>query len=194
MNKQIDINDNPLDSSQTDKLSVAQKGGGTMVVGMKEGQGLLLEEQEDGIEKFEVLGQIVELSSLSAGQHFKPRDQENTYIVQDNEGLGPSTLVITNGEEETVSVERRQKLLNEESEKSRADRGQVEVVDHEQCVELKSRAVLHQLATTEDDDVVGHECNRCLLKGRHWRHPFDKLELAGWIAHNSLESLVENRP
>lgn len=143
MNKQIDINDNPLDSSQTDKLSVAQKGGGTMVVGMKEGQGLLLEEQEDGIEKFEVLGQIVELSSLSAGQHFKPRDQENTYIVQDNEGLGPSTLVITNGEEETVSVERRQKLLNEESEKSRADRGQVEVVDHEQCVELKSRAVLH---------------------------------------------------
>ena len=62
MNKQIDINDNPLDSSQTDKLSVAQKGGGTMVVGMKEGQGLLLEEQEDGIEKFEVLGQIVELS------------------------------------------------------------------------------------------------------------------------------------
>lgn len=194
MNKQIDINDNPLDSSQTDKLSVAQKGGGTMVVGMKEGQGLLLEEQEDGIEKFEVLGQIVELSSLSAGQHFKPRDQENTYIVQDNEGLGPSTLVITNGEEETVSVERRQKLLNEESEKSRADRGQVEVVDHEQCVELKSRAVLHQLATTEDDYVVGHECNRCLLKGRHWRHTFDKLELAGWIAHNSLESLVENRP
>jgi hypothetical protein len=116
VNKQIDINDNPLDSSQTDKLSVAQKGGGTMVVGMKEGQGLLLEEQEDGIEKLEVLGQIVELSSLSAGQHFKPRDQEITYIVQDDEGLGPSTLVVTNGEEEAVSVERRQKLLNEESE------------------------------------------------------------------------------
>lgn len=70
MNKQIDINDNPLDSSQTDKLGVAQKSGGTVVVGMKEGQGLLLEEQEDGIEKFEVLGQIVELSSLSAGQRF----------------------------------------------------------------------------------------------------------------------------
>lgn len=70
MNKQIDINDNPLDSSQTDKLSVAQKSGGTVVVRMKEGQGLLLEEQEDGIEKFEVLGQVVELSSLSAGQRF----------------------------------------------------------------------------------------------------------------------------
>jgi hypothetical protein len=70
VNKQIDINDNPLDSSQTDKLSVAQKSGGTVVVRMKEGQGLLLEEQEDGIEKFEVLGQVVELSSLSAGQRF----------------------------------------------------------------------------------------------------------------------------
>jgi hypothetical protein len=72
VNEQVDINDNPRDSSRTDKLSVAQKGGGTMVVGMKEGQGLLLEEQEDGIEKFEVLGQIVELSSVSAGQRFKP--------------------------------------------------------------------------------------------------------------------------
>ena len=61
MNKQIDINDNPLDSSQTDKLSVAQKGGGTMVVGMKEGQGLLLEEQEDGVEQLKVLGEVVEL-------------------------------------------------------------------------------------------------------------------------------------
>lgn len=52
---------NPLDGSQTNKLGVAEESGGTVVIGMEEGQRLLLEEQEDGVEEFQVLGQVVEL-------------------------------------------------------------------------------------------------------------------------------------
>lgn len=45
----------------SEELCVAEQGGGSMVVSMKEGQGLLLEEEEDGVDKLEVLGEVVEL-------------------------------------------------------------------------------------------------------------------------------------
>lgn len=52
---------NPLDSGQTDKLGVAEESSGTVVISMEEGQRLLLEEQEDGVDEFQVLSQVVEL-------------------------------------------------------------------------------------------------------------------------------------
>lgn len=61
MDKQVDGNRNPLYSGQTNQLSVAKEGRGTMVVSVEEGQGLLFEEEENGVNQFEVLGQIVEL-------------------------------------------------------------------------------------------------------------------------------------
>ena len=45
-----------------EKLSVAEQGGGSVVVSVEEGQWLLLEEEEDSVDKFEVLGQVVELA------------------------------------------------------------------------------------------------------------------------------------
>lgn len=65
VHQEVDINDNPLNRSQANKLGIAEKRGGTVVVGMKEGKRLLLEEQEDGVDEFEVLGQIVELFAIS---------------------------------------------------------------------------------------------------------------------------------
>lgn len=65
VHQEVDINDNPLNRSQANKLGIAEKRGGTVVVGMKEGKRLLLEEQEDGVNEFEVLGQIVELFAIS---------------------------------------------------------------------------------------------------------------------------------
>lgn len=62
MNEKVDSDGDPLHRSQTNKLSVAQKGGSSVVVGVEEGQRLLLEEQEDGVDQFEVLGQVVELA------------------------------------------------------------------------------------------------------------------------------------
>lgn len=65
VHQEVDINDNPLNRSQANKLGIAEKRGGTVVVGMKEGKRLLLEEQEDGVDEFEVLGQVVELFAIS---------------------------------------------------------------------------------------------------------------------------------
>jgi len=63
VNEKVDGDGNPLHRSQTNQLSVAQKSGGSVVVGVEEGQRLLLEEEENGVDQFEVLGQVVELAS-----------------------------------------------------------------------------------------------------------------------------------
>jgi hypothetical protein len=48
------------------ELGVAEKCGGAVVVSVKEGKGLLLEDKEDGVDKFEVLGEVVQLRKLAA--------------------------------------------------------------------------------------------------------------------------------
>lgn len=61
MDQKVDVNHNPLHRGQTNQLGIAQKRRGAMVVGVEEGQRLLLEEEEDGIDEFDVFGQVVEL-------------------------------------------------------------------------------------------------------------------------------------
>lgn len=62
VHQQVDGNRNPLHSSQTNKLGIAEKSRGAVVVGVKEGQGLLLEEEEHRVDQFEVFGQVVKLA------------------------------------------------------------------------------------------------------------------------------------
>ena len=61
VDQQVDGDGNPLDRGQTDELGVAQEGGGTVVVGVEEGQRLLLEDEEDGVEQLNVLVDVVQL-------------------------------------------------------------------------------------------------------------------------------------
>ena len=61
MDQQVDGDGHPLHGSHTDKLSVAEQGGSTVVVGVKEGQWLLLKDQEDGINELDVFVDVVEL-------------------------------------------------------------------------------------------------------------------------------------
>ena len=61
MDQQVDGDGNPLHSSQANELSVAQKSSGTVMVGVEEGQGLLLEDQENGVDKLPVLVEVVQL-------------------------------------------------------------------------------------------------------------------------------------
>lgn len=102
--------------------------------------------------------------------------------------------MVADGEEDAVSPDDGQKLLNEESQESRADRGQVEVVDHEERVELERREVLHDGATAEDGNVVGDEHGGGLAEARHRGHTLHEAEFAGGIAHDDLEGLVEDGP
>ena len=58
---QVEGDDNPGDGGVAEELGVAEKRGGTVVVCVQESERLLLEDKEDGVDQFEVLGQVVQL-------------------------------------------------------------------------------------------------------------------------------------
>ena len=64
VDQQVDGDGHPLHGSHTDKLRVAEKSSGTVVVGVEEGQWLLLEDKEDGVNELDVFVQVVELRAL----------------------------------------------------------------------------------------------------------------------------------
>lgn len=102
--------------------------------------------------------------------------------------------MLTDGEEETVSVDGGHELLNEQSQQRSADQCQVEVVNHEQRVQFERGTILHELTAAEDDDVVRDQGNGGSLERRHRRDAFNETELAGGIAHDGLEGLIEDGP
>jgi hypothetical protein len=61
VDREVKGDDDPGDGGVAEELGVAEEGGGTVVVGVEEGQGLLLEDEEDGVDQFEVLGQVIKL-------------------------------------------------------------------------------------------------------------------------------------
>ena len=61
MDGQVEGDDNPGDGGVAEELGVAEKRGGTVVVCVQESERLLLEDKEDGVDQFEVLGQVVQL-------------------------------------------------------------------------------------------------------------------------------------
>lgn len=102
--------------------------------------------------------------------------------------------MVTDSIEDTVSPKGWQKLLDEEGQQDRTDGGQVEVVDHEQAIELQGREVLHDLTATEDDYVVGDQSSGSLLKGGHGGDALDKFELRRGVPDDGGEGLVEDGP
>lgn len=117
-----------------------------------------------------------------------------TYVVEDNHRLSPATVVVADGVEDTIVVQLRNQLLNEENQKDTANSGKVEVVDEEKRLELEGLTVMHQLATTKDDDVVDDDKDGGRLEGRHGRLERHELEVVGGIANNELKGLVEDGP
>jgi hypothetical protein len=65
VDRQVEDNGDPGDGGQANQLGVAEKSGSTVVVAVEEGQRLLLEEQEDGVEQLKVLGEVVELMNIT---------------------------------------------------------------------------------------------------------------------------------
>lgn len=117
-----------------------------------------------------------------------------THVVQNDKGLGPATLRVTDGMEDTAANNGGKKLLNEESQKRTTDQSQVEVVDKEETLELERLAVAHPLATTENDAVVDDDEDGGRLHGRHGSLERHKLEVIGGVADDSGESLVKDGP
>lgn len=61
MHHQVERDWHPRHCGVAQKLGVAEEGGRAMVVGVEEGERLLLQEEEAGVEEFEVLGEVVQL-------------------------------------------------------------------------------------------------------------------------------------
>lgn len=118
----------------------------------------------------------------------------DTYIVEDNEGLRPTAIMIADGIEDALAHNGRQDLLNEESQEDGGDGGQDKVVNEEQRFKLEPVLLAHPLATTKDDNVVANDEDARLFEGRHWRNASLELEVASRVANDGLPGLVENGP
>ena len=93
------------------------------------------------------------VSAMIASRPERPRVHV-THIVENNQWLSPTTLVVADGMENTAAGNSRHKLLNEENQENATDGGEVEVVDQEQGLELEGLTAAHDLAASEDDGIV----------------------------------------
>lgn len=117
-----------------------------------------------------------------------------THVVQNDHGLSPTTIVVTDRVEDTIVVELRNELLNKENQKDAANHGQVKVVDQEERLELERLTVAHQFATTKDDDVVNDNEDRGRLQCRHGCLKRYEMEVLGRRSNDDLPSLAEYGP
>ena len=77
-----------------------------------------------------------------------------SYIVQNDQFVSPASIIMADGMEDAASSKSGKELLNEESEKATGDDGEVEIVNHEGTIKDKWFPVLHEVSSTEDNDVV----------------------------------------
>lgn len=157
-------------------------------------QWLLLQEKENGIDELQVLGQVVELWRKLASFTATRRESAQTHIVQNDQLIGPATLMVANGVENAIAHDFGDQLLQEQHQQNSANGRQVEVVDLEQAIELQRGIVLHDLATSEYENVVGDEHDGAGLECRQGCLALDEAEVLRLVALDRLEGLLENWP
>jgi hypothetical protein len=138
-------------------------------------QWLLLQEQEAGVNELDELGEVVE-------------------VVENDQLVGPATLMAADCEEQTLSRYRGDQLLGEQRQEYAADGGEVEIVHLEQEVELEWLTLAHQLPPAEDYNVVCEKRNSARLERGEGCLAGNEAEVLRFIAGNWLESCFENRP
>lgn len=159
VDKQVEGDGDPRDRGGADQLGVAEERRSTVVVGVQEGQLLLLQDKEDGVNELDVLGQVV-------------------HVVEHDHLLCPRVLV-ADGVEEPVVVDLRNKLLDEREEQDQRQSRQKKVVHLEDPVENKRRHVqlLHQSVSAKDHRVVHGDGAKDFLRRRQKRLAGHKLKL-----------------
>lgn len=70
MHQEIEGYRYPRHGGQTNQLSVAKESGGTVVIGVQEGKGFLLQNQEDSVDQLDIFSEVVELAHWSATDFF----------------------------------------------------------------------------------------------------------------------------
>lgn len=175
----------------TEELSEAEESSCSVVVGVEESKRLLLENEEDGVDEFEVLGEVVQLFKLEGLQQCYDR---NTHVIEHFQLSGPASVVAANRMEDAISRDFGQKLLDEERQQPTTNECQVEVVDDEGTLENERLATFHQFSSAKDYDVVRDQSNRRLFVGGHGRLARVKLEIDGIVAHDGRVGLCKEGP
>lgn len=160
-------------------------------------QGLLLEDQEAGIQELQILVEVVQLwprcQSLACCLQ-RTVSSSRTYVVQDYQRLSPTAVDFANGVEQAMPVDGRNELLSEQGQENATDQSEHQVVDDGNGLELEGWSIPHQFPSTEYDRVIYDNKDRRLLQGRHGRLAGDEFEVIGRVAHDQLEGLVEDGP
>lgn len=71
------------------------------------------------------------MSRLDHDDGVEPSEMQHTYVIQDNQGLGPTAIGVADGIKEAMPGHGGDELFEEEDKQSGADEGQDEVVDQE---------------------------------------------------------------
>lgn len=117
-----------------------------------------------------------------------------THVVENDQFIRPPALVLADGEEDAVSRDGGDELLEEQRQERAADDGQVEVVDLEEAVEGKGGPVAHHLAPAEDDNVVGDQDRGGLLERGHGGRVGREAEIGGRVGLDQHEEPLEDGP
>lgn len=115
---------------------------------------LLLQDQEHSIQQFEVFCEVVQLKRPLLACSAPCVKHSSTYIVENDQLIGPAALGVADGMEETMVVESRNQLLNKEHQQYPTNSSEVEVVDLEDGIQLERFPTAHQLPPTKDYEVV----------------------------------------
>ena len=108
--------------------------------------------------------------------------------------LGPATVRVADGMEDTVTDDSWQQLLNVKRQQDGAHSRKDEIVDQEQGLELVWVAIAHPFSTSEDDRVIADNEDAGLLQSRHRGLAGNESELGGRIAHGGRPGLVKDGP
>jgi hypothetical protein len=125
---------------------------------------------------------------------YSANNARGTYIVQDNQLIGPPTLAVADGIEHAVPPDRRDQLLSEKHKQRAANERQVQVVHLEEPIQLQRLSAAHDLPPAKDDDIVRDEQDRRRLEGRHGRDALLEAEVLRLVAHDRGEDPVEDGP
>lgn len=171
MDSQVQRDRDPLHSSVTSQLGVAQQGSSTVVVDMQEQQLLLLQHQENCVDQLPVLGQVVQ-------------------VVQGHQLRRESTFIADSVEQAIVEPKRNQ-LLDQQQQQEQRGQGQTQVMQLEDSIELQRWGIdsIRQSTATKDDDVVNDNNADSLLTISQKGLVVDEPEVLSWVSDDLLKNI-----
>ena len=102
--------------------------------------------------------------------------------------------MVTDGIENAIPPYRWQQLFDEQRQEPSTYDGQIQIMSHEEGVELVGRPFPHYFPASEYYYIVGYQHGCSLLECRHGRPPWHELEILRGVTPNGGVQLVKDGP